>query len=111
MSVGKYKLGPDLKKSLKAVLACKIYSLSYILFHYLQSPVMNVKVVLVQGLYFRMFPHKSVVIMLMVVDWVELVLDFRFPGMALDVHHVPLVSLYLINYKLVSLYFQAKFPK
>ena len=81
-------LGPNLK-SLKAVLACKIYPLAYFFF---QSPVMNVKGALVQGLYFRILPHKNVVIMLMVVDWVELVLEFRLPGMALSVHHVPLVS-------------------
>ena len=91
MSVGKL-ISPDLKY-LKAVLACKIYPLTYLFFfHYLQSPVMNFKGALVQGLYFRMLPHKNVVIMLMVVDWVELVLEFRLPGMALNVHHVPLVS-------------------
>ena len=90
------KLGLDLKKSCPCLENLST-SNCYFFLHYLQSPVMKVTGVLVQGLNFRMFPHKNVVIMSMVVDWVELVLEFRLPGMVLDVHHVLLVSLYLVN--------------
>ena len=52
--------------------------------------------VLVQGMYFRMFPFKTAVIMSMVVDRVVLVLELRISKEALkDVHHALSVSLYV----------------
>ena len=54
--------------------------------------------VLVQGLYLSELLCKPAVTTSMVVDWVVLGLELRINRMALkDVHHVPLVSMYLLS--------------
>ena len=57
--------------------------------------------VLVQGMYFRMFPYKTAVTTSMVVNRVVLVLELRISKEALkDVHHALSVSLYVLTHGL-----------